>query len=327
VGPWEPGGVVLNGHTDVVPVDGQDWVTDPFAVVEKDGRLYGRGTCDMKGFDALAIWAMVEAHKRGVARPLQLALTWDEEIGCVGAAPLIDAMADVFPKARDVIVGEPTMLTAVTGHKGGVTYWVHVHGFEVHSSILHTGVSAIMEGAKLVMWANQMNAELAAASPGDMAGLFDPPYTNLHVGQISGGTAHNISAKDCEFGFGFRIVPGEDPDMWRARFADKVAEVEAEMQAIRPETSITTRELFYLPPFSPADGNTAEAFVRAVSGDNGTHVVSYGSDASHFQAAGYHTVLCGPGDIAMAHQPNEYITVAQFQAGQAFLERLIDRLG
>jgi acetylornithine deacetylase len=325
-GPWEPGGVVLNGHTDVVPVDGQAWVTDPFTVVEKDGKLYGRGTCDMKGFDALAIWAMVEAHTRGVSRPLQLALTWDEEVGCIGAAPLIASLADKFPRASDVIVGEPTMMETVTGHKGGVTYWVHVHGFEVHSSILHTGVSAVMEAAKLIDWANQMNAELGAATPQGMAAIFDPPYTNLHVGQISGGTAHNISAKDCEFGFGFRVVPGENPDDWRARFTAKVAEIEAGMKAIRPESSIEVREIFYLPPFAPTENNAAEALVRSLSGDNATHVVSYGSDASHFQAAGFATVLCGPGNIAMAHQPNEYITIAQFEEGQAFLNRLLDRL-
>lgn len=326
VGPEVPGGVVLSGHTDVVPVDGQDWSTDPFTVVERDGKLFGRGTADMKGFDALAIWALVEAQSRGVKRPLQLALTYDEEIGCTGAAPLIAAMQGVVPKAADVIVGEPTSLKAVTGHKGGITWWVHVHGFEVHSSLMHTGVSAIMYGAKLIEWANQTNATLMAAKPGPIAAMFDPPFTSLHVGQIQGGTAHNITAKDCEFGFGYRIVPGEDLDVWRARFFEAVKAVEREMQAVRPETWIEIKELFELPPFRPEANGSAEALVRRLTGDNSDNMVSYGTEASHFQTAGYSAVVCGPGDIAQAHQSDEFLEVAQFQTGQAFLEKLLDSL-
>jgi len=325
VGPEEPGGVVLSGHSDVVPVEGQDWSFDPWTVTESDGRLYGRGTTDMKGFDALAIWALVEAQHRGVSRPLQLALSYDEEIGCTGAPDLIEAMAGL-PRARDVIVGEPTELRAVTGHKGGVIYWVHVHGFEVHSSILHTGVSAIMWGAKLIDFANHLNASLQAAEPTGLAGLFDPPYTNAHVGQIRGGTAHNISAKDCEFGFGFRVVPGESLDQWRVLLQDKVAELTADMQKIRPETFIELKELSNLPPFAPEQDNTAEQLVRALTGDNSEGFVSYGTEASHFQIAGYKAVVCGPGNIAVAHQPDEYITIAQFEAGQAFMEKLLTAL-
>ncbi|WP_421907057.1 acetylornithine deacetylase [Mameliella sp.] len=325
VGPDEEGGVVLSGHTDVVPVDGQDWSTDPFTVTERDGRLYGRGTTDMKGFDALAIWALVEAKRRGVTRPLQIALSYDEEIGCAGAPPLIEAMSGL-PRARDVIVGEPTMMKVVTGHKGGVTYWVHVHGFEVHSSLLHTGVSAIMWGAKMIDWANQLNAELQAAEPVGMAELFDPPYTNVHVGQIRGGTAHNIAAKDCEFGFGYRVVPGETLDQWRRLTEDKAAELTAQMQQVRSETRIELEEKFSLPPFAPETDNTAEALVRQITGDNSENFVSYGTEASHFQVAGYKAVVCGPGSITVAHQPDEYITLAQFEEGRRFMERLLERL-
>ncbi|SHH28435.1 acetylornithine deacetylase [Marivita hallyeonensis] len=326
VGPEVDGGVVLSGHTDVVPVDGQPWTVEPFAVTETDGKLFGRGTTDMKGFDALAIWAMVEAHHRGVSRPLQIALSYDEEIGCTGAPPLIDAMQGVVPRADTVIVGEPTMLKAVTGHKGGTTFWVHVHGFEVHSSIMHTGVNAIMYGAKLIEWANRLNAESAAATAGPIAAQFDPPYTNVHVGQIKGGTAHNITAKDCEFGLGFRVVPGETLAQWEDKLRAAVAEIEAEMQAVRPETWIEVKPAFALPPFKPEDGGQAETLVRQLTGDNGTQYVSYGTEASHFQSAGYSVVVCGPGDIAVAHQPDEYITVAQFEAGQDFMRRLLDSL-
>jgi acetylornithine deacetylase len=326
VGPDLEGGVVLSGHTDVVPTDGQPWSTDPFTVTEKDGKLFGRGCTDMKGFDALAIWALVEAQRRGVSRPLQIALSFDEEIGCTGAPPLIEAMQGVVPKADTVIVGEPTMLKAVTGHKGGNTFWVHVHGFEVHSSIMHTGVSAIMYGAKLIEWANRMNAESAAATPGPIAAQFNPPYTNIHVGQISGGTAHNITAKDCEFGLGFRVVPGETLEQWEAKLREAAAEIEAGMKAVRPEAWIEITPAFSLPPFKPEDGGKAETLVRQLTGDNGTKYVSYGTEASHFQSAGYSVVVCGPGDIAVAHQPDEYITVAQFQEGQAFMERLLRHL-
>lgn len=326
VGPDLPGGVILSGHTDVVPVDGQPWTTDPFTVTERDGKLYGRGTTDMKGFDALAIWALVEAQARGVSRPVQIALSYDEEVGCAGAPPLIEAMQGRVPRADTVIVGEPTMLKAVTGHKGGTTFWVHVHGFEVHSSIMHTGVSAIMYGAKLIEWANRMNAESAAATPGPVAAQFDPPYTNVHVGQISGGTAHNITAKDCEFGLGFRVVPGETLEHWEGKLRAAAAEVEAEMKAVRPEAWIEITPAFSLPPFKPKDGSKAETLVRQLTGDNGTKHVSYGTEASHFQAAGYSVVVCGPGDIAVAHQPDEYITLAQFKQGQAFMERLLEHL-
>lgn len=326
VGPEEEGGIVLSGHTDVVPVDGQPWASDPFTVVERDGKYYGRGCCDMKGFDALSIWALVEAKYKGVTRPLQLALSYDEEVGCTGAPPMIERMLEVLPKAATVIVGEPSVMQAVTAHKGGRAFWVHMHGFEVHSSIMHTGVNAIMYGAKLIEWANQVNAENMARDPSDVASLFEPPWTTVHVGQISGGTAHNITAKDCEFGVDFRILPDEDPEMWRELFLAKVAEVEAEMQAVVPETRIEIIEKFGLPGLAPEQQGEAEAIARAITGDNGNHVVSYGTEAGHFQAAGYSAVVCGPGNIAQAHQPDEYITVAQFNAGHDFMKRLLDRL-
>lgn len=323
VGPVTEGAVVLSGHTDVVPVDGQPWGTNPFEVVEKDGKLYGRGTCDMKGFDALAIWTLIEGHYADLKRPLQLALSYDEEIGCLGAPPMIEAMQPIVPKASAVIVGEPSMMQAVSGHKGGFGYHVHMQGFEVHSSILHTGVNAILYGAKIIEWVNQMNSESMAKEPGEVAAKFDPPFTTVHVGTIKGGTAHNITAKDCWFGVDFRVVPGDDAEYWRDLFLAKVAEVEAEMQAVVPETKIVLEERFQLPGLVPEENGEAEAIVRRLTGDNGSHVVSYGTEGGQFQEAGYSAVICGPGDIAQAHQPNEYLTVAQFDAGKAFMERLL----
>ena len=326
VGPWKEGAIVLSGHTDVVPIDGQPWDSDPFSVVERDGKYYGRGTCDMKGFDALALWALVEAHHAGVKRPLQIALSFDEEIGCTGAPPMIAAMQHVLPKGAAVIVGEPSNMQAVTGHKGGTGFLTEVVGFEVHSSIMHTGVNAIMAGARLIEWANEMNTECMAHKPTEIAAMFDPPFTTTHVGTISGGTAENITAKTCTFGMGFRVVPGEDKDKWGAAYLKKVAEVEKQMQAVVPETFIRVTPKFDVPGLQPEVDGEAETLVRAITGDNASHKVSYGTEAGQFQEAGYSAVICGPGDIAQAHQPNEFVEVSQFEAGHDFMKKLLLRL-
>ena len=323
VGPEEPGGVVLSGHTDVVPVDGQVWASDPWVLTERDGRLYGRGAVDMKGFDALALWAMAEAAREGVKRPLQIALSFDEEVGCTGAPPMIDAMAAHLPRASAVLVGEPSMLKVVTGHKGGMGFATHIKGFEVHSSIMHTGVSAIHEAAELIVWANQVNRANRDAPPNPLAAVYDPPWTTLHVGQITGGTAHNITAGDCRLGFDFRVVPGESMAEWEARYRARVAEAEAAMKAVRAEAGIELSPYFRVPPLTAEENGAAESLARRLTGDNGHHVVSYGTEAGQFQERGYSAVVCGPGDIAQAHQPDEYITLAQFEAGHDFMRRLL----
>ncbi|NND17043.1 MAG: acetylornithine deacetylase [Silicimonas sp.] len=327
VGPDAPGGIVLSGHTDVVPVAGQNWSTDPFEVIEKDGKLYGRGTCDMKGFDALALHALVRAKGRPLKRPLQIALSYDEEIGCAGAPPLIDAMAAAgLPKAAMAIIGEPSMMKCVTGHKGSSGFDVHVRGFEVHSSLLDRGVSAIMEAARLIQWINDQNDANRAKAPTDIAGIFDPPWTTLHVGTIRGGTAHNITAKDCHFALEFRVVPDEDVDDWKAAVREAAARIETAMQAVHPDTGIDLAPFFDVPGLRPEDGGGAEALVRRLTGDNGTHVVSYGTEAGHFQDTGYSSVICGPGDIAQAHQADEWLAIEQFEVGAAFLDRVTEYL-
>jgi acetylornithine deacetylase len=327
VGPQVEGGVVLSGHTDVVPVDGQAWDTDPFVVTEREGKLFGRGTCDMKGFDALALSAVPLALERGIKRPLQIALSYDEEVGCTGAPPMIDHMVSMgLPRADTVLVGEPSMMKVVTGHKGSIGYNMHFRGFEVHSSLAPTGVSAVMMAAKLINWASEVNDENAAKPVGEIAADFVPPYTTLHVGTISGGTAQNITAKDCHFGFDFRIVPGEDIADWDARFMAKVAELEAEMKSVRPEAGITAEQYFHVPGLVPENDGKAEALVRRLTGENASNVVSYGTEAGQFQERGYSAVICGPGDIAQAHQPNEFVSVEQFQQGEAFIARLVNML-
>lgn len=326
-GPAAAGGVALSGHSDVVPVDGQPWTTDPWRLTARDGRLHGRGAVDMKGFDALAIAALVAAAGRPLARPLQLALSYDEELGCTGAPPMIAALRADLPPAAAVIVGEPSMLRPVTAHKGSCAFNVHVRGHEVHSSRLPEGVSAIMEAARLVGWANAMNAANAAAAPAfPAAAAFAPPWTTLHVGLIEGGTAQNITARDCHMTVEIRVVPGEDPAGWEARLAAAAGEIAAGMRRVHPAAGIAIETFFRVPPLVPERDGAAEALLRRLTGDRGHHVVSYGTEAGQFQAAGFSAVVCGPGDIAQAHQPDEFITLAQFEAGEALLARLIDDL-
>jgi acetylornithine deacetylase len=326
IGPEVAGGVVLSGHTDVVPVDGQVWSSDPWTVTERDGRLYGRGTCDMKGFVALALAAVPLALAADLKRPLQLALSYDEELGCTGAPPMIAEMARSLPRAAAVIVGEPSRFSVVTGHKGGTGFKVHVKGYEVHSSLIHTGVSAIMVAAPLIDFANRVNIANAARPPAALAQMFDPPWTTLHVGMIQGGTAHNITAADCRFSCEIRVVPGEDIEDWVAAFEGQVAQAVAAMQTIRPETGITVARFFSVPPLRPETDGAAEALARRLTGDNGLHVVSYGTEAGQFQAEGYSAVVCGPGDIAQAHQPDEFLEMSEFDAGWSFMQRLVASL-
>ena len=326
IGPEVAGGVVLSGHSDVVPVDGQVWSSDPWTVTERDGRLYGRGTCDMKGFVALALAAVPLALATDLKRPLQLALSYDEELGCTGAPPMIAEMARSLPRAAAVIVGEPSRFSVVTGHKGGTGFKVHVKGYEVHSSLIHTGVSAIMAAAPLIDFANRVNAANAARPPAALAQMFDPPWTTLHVGMIRGGTAHNITAADCRFSCEIRVVPGEDIEDWVAAFEGQVAQAVAAMQTIRPETGITVERFFSVPPLRPETDGPAEALARRLTGDNGLHVVSYGTEAGQFQAEGYSAVVCGPGDILQAHQPDEFLEISEFDAGWSFMQRLVASL-
>ena len=326
VGPDIEGGIVLSGHTDVVPVDGQPWESDPWIVTHRDDKYYGRGVCDMKGFDALAIWALVEASHSPLKRPLQLALSYDEEVGCLGAPPMIDRMLQVLPKASAVIVGEPSSMLTVTAHKGGIGYATHVVGFEVHSSLLDTGVSAIMSGAKIIEWANEMNAANKSAEPSEIAAMFNPPYTTIHVGMISGGTAHNITAKDCHFSVDFRIVADESGEDWYEKLMGKVSEVEAGMKSIHTSAHIKVSPRFFVPALKPEENGQAETIVRQLTGDNGNHFVPYGTEAGQFQDRGYSAVICGPGDIAQAHQPNEFIEVVQFDSGHKFMKDLLLRM-
>jgi acetylornithine deacetylase len=324
IGPAVEGGVVLSGHTDVVPVDGQTWSSDPFTLTERNGRLYGRGSCDMKGFDALVLALVPEMLRKGVKRPVQIALSYDEEVGCLGAPSMIAAMRRALPPAAAVLVGEPTELGVVTAHKGATGLETIVTGYTVHSSLVHRGVSAVMIAAELIQWHSARMAENAAAA--DPADPFDPPYTTLHCGKIEGGTARNLVASDCRFVTDFRVLPGESVEAWVQKYRGFCDTVAHRMRETHPATGIEVKQGHVLPGCKPEQDGAAETLARQLSGDNAVRVVSYGTEAGQFQDGGYSACIIGPGSIEQAHQPDEYITVEQFEAGEAFLRRVIDRL-
>jgi acetylornithine deacetylase len=321
IGPMVEGGVVLSGHTDVVPVDGQPWSSDPFTVTMRDGRLYGRGTCDMKGFLALALAAAPEILAANPKKPVHLAFSYDEEIGCLGAPALIAMIQRELPRPALVVVGEPTDMQAVSGHKGITTFHVTVIGREAHSSQTQQGVSANMVAVKLMAALVALSERLEREA--DPASLFTPKGATLTIGVVHGGTAHNILARECNFHFDLRCPPGLEPMDLLAGFFDLATAMDAEVKARAPEAGVVVRRHSNVPAFAPERDGLAEAFARRLAGDNGpSRVVSYAAEAGQFQGAGFSTVLCGPGSISQAHQPDEYVEVSQMERGAAFMRRL-----
>ncbi|HEY0212407.1 MAG TPA: acetylornithine deacetylase [Paenirhodobacter sp.] len=326
IGPRVPGGIALSGHSDVVPVEGQAWSSDPFTLTERDGRLYGRGAVDMKGFVALMLAAVPLAVRARLQRPLYLALSYDEETGCEGCIGMVEEMTRTLPAPAAVIVGEPSRFQVINGHKGSLGLRIDFTGHEVHSSLAPYGVNANMQAGHLIAWANAVTAEHAAAVPGPLAQAFDPPLTTVQVGRIHGGTADNITAGSCWMTLGIRVVPGERIEDWDARVRAQTDRIRAEMQAVHPATDVVVSRLFHVPLLAPEPDGAAEAIATALTGQNSTGVVSYGTEAGHFQQNGWSTVVCGPGDIVQAHKADEYIEAAQFDEGHAFVKRVIDWL-
>ena len=253
--------------------------------------------------------------------PIQLALSYDEEVGCEGVIPMVKELAGKMPKAAMCIVGEPSDMKAVTGHKGGIGFHNEVTGFEVHSSLAHIGVSAVMTAATLVEWHNQKNADAVANQDPDCE--FVPPFPTYHVGTIQGGTAGNITAKSCTFINDFRLLPTQDAKQEADDYLAFAAALEAKIKAVRPEAGIKITPKFGVPGLKPEENGTAESLVRRLTGDNSINVVSYGTEAGHFQTENISTVICGPGSIDQAHQADEYITIAQYNLGAKFMRDLI----
>jgi len=322
IGPAIAGGAVLSGHTDVVPVDGQPWSTDPFTLTQKGERLYGRGTCDMKGFLALALAAAPELAA-SAKRPVHLAFSYDEEIGCLGAPEMIEVIRRELPAPAVVVVGEPTNMEAVNGHKGIATFHVTVTGREVHSSQPHLGVSAVMEAVKLMASLNALAERLQAEA--DPASPFTPKGPTLTIGMVHGGTAHNILARECHFVFDVRAPGPRTPEEIVAPFLALAEAMDRALKARAPEAGVVVELRTNVPPFRPEPDGAAEVFVRRMTGDNGPpRVVAFAAEAGQFQQAGFSTVICGPGSIDQAHQPDEYVEVAQMQRGALFMRRLIE---
>jgi acetylornithine deacetylase len=325
LGPAVEGGVVLSGHTDVVPVDGQPWTSDPFKLTERDGRLYGRGSADMKGFLALALAAAPDFIEGNLGRPVHLAFSYDEEIGCLGARDLVAEIVRKVPRPGIVLVGEPTSMEVVSGHKGISVYRVSVRGREAHSSLTHLGVSANMAAARLMGRLVDLAEDLEHKA--DTASPFHPPHATLTIGVVHGGTAGNILARECEFLFDLRCPPGLDPDAILAPFRSEVEQMDSALKARASETGVTFERLASTPPLTPEHDGAAERLVRSLAGDNGpARAVAYAAEAGQFQQAGYSTVICGPGSIEQAHQADEYVDVAQMQRGAAFMARLREAL-
>ncbi|WP_299623575.1 acetylornithine deacetylase [Pelagibius sp.] len=323
LGPEAPGGVVLSGHSDVVPVEGQPWESDPFTLVERDGRLYGRGTADMKSFLAVALALVPEFTARPLTWPIHLAFSYDEEVGCTGVPALIEDLTRAVPEPALVIVGEPTSMQIVNGHKGCFLFETRITGQAAHSSLPQLGANAIFAAGRIIAHIAELAAAKRAAA--DPANPFDPPYTSFNLGEIEGGKAINIVAQDCTFTWEFRPLPGEDTDAIIAeveRFARE--EVLPELQSQAPHATIETRRPATVLPLAPEHEGAAETLVRRLTGANDTAVVSFGTEGGLFQAAGLSTIVFGPGSIDQAHQANEFISLEQVAACEAFLLKLRD---
>ncbi|MBL8697198.1 MAG: acetylornithine deacetylase [Alphaproteobacteria bacterium] len=325
IGPADRPGLVLSGHTDVVPIDGQEWVTDPFAVTEKDGRLYGRGTCDMKSFVAVVL-AMVPEIKRSVrGSPVHLAFSYDEEVGCLGVRRMLDVIAQRPVRPYACIVGEPTEMKVIRAHKGKLSTRAHVRGFECHSSLAPHGVNAVQYAAEFIANLNRIGRRLATDGPFDRE--FDVPFTTVHTGVIHGGTALNIVPKDCYFDFEFRHLPAHDP---RALLAEAEAyarrELEPAMHAVQRDTGFRFEELSSFPGLATDEQAEITQLCKAATGANGTSKVAFGTEAGLFEATGIPTIVCGPGHIDQAHKPNEFIAVDQVALCEAFLRRVLERV-
>jgi acetylornithine deacetylase len=323
LGPEDRGGILLSGHTDVVPVDGQDWSSDPFTAVERDGRLYGRGTSDMKSFLAVALAAVPKLLKRDLKTPIHLCLSYDEEVGCIGVRRLIAQLETMRTKPRFCIVGEPTLFQVVCGHKGKLSCRCSVRGLESHSALTHKGVNAIECAAELVGYLRRMGKDFRTQGPFDDG--FDPPYTTVQTGVIHGGTQVNIVPRDCRFDFEFRPLPGQDPKELLAQvqaFAER--ELLPEMRATSPASGIAWDTISEFPGLDTDEEAEVTRIVKRLTGANATGKVSYGTEGGLFARAQIPTVVCGPGSIEQAHKADEWIELDQIARCEAFLERVGD---
>jgi len=325
IGPNEPGGVVLSGHTDVVPVDGQDWATDPFVACEADGKLYGRGTADMKGFIACALAAVPTFVAANLKKPVHLAFSYDEEVGCLGIQAMLPHLREHIAPPRLVVVGEPTGMKVANAHKGQHVSRTRIVGKEAHSSRPEDGVNAVEVAAELIQFIGGLRDK--AQDEGIRNELFDPPYTSFNMGPISGGSMFNIIPNGCEFDWEFRAVPGDDAEAILAAYAEHLdGVINPRLKALNGACGASNEVWAYLPPLDAEPGSDAETLALSLAEKNHTCVLAFGTEGGHFQSIDFPAVVCGPGDIAEAHKPNEYIELSQLAACDKFMTRVAEAL-
>lgn len=323
IGPDRDGGIVLSGHTDVVPVEGQPWSSDPFILKDGGDRWFGRGTSDMKGFIALCLALAPEMKRRALQSPLHFAFSYDEEIGCLGAPNLIAEIGRRFRKPRIAIIGEPTELKLGTRHKGCYSFTTTVTGKDGHSSQPERGLNAILAAAEVATELGRIYDRLRHDGPFDRS--FDPPHSTINLGRINGGTAVNIIARSCSIEWDFRGVPGAKPDLVLSPLQRFVAQdLLPRLRQAAPEADVVTAPRVAVPPLVEEHDGAAETLMRLLTGQNDSFGMSFATEAGQFQSAGLSAIVCGPGSIQQAHQPDEFILKEQLAAGEALLRRVID---
>jgi acetylornithine deacetylase len=325
VGPSDRPGIMLSGHTDVVPVDGQDWSMPPFELTERDGRFYGRGTADMKGFVAAALNVALKAAERPLQTPLHLALSYDEELGCLGVGSLIDMLEKAPVKPAFCIVGEPTELAVATGHKGKTALRATCTGLEAHSALAPTGLNAIHLACDLIQSIRAKQDQLAESGLRD--GDYDIPYTTLHVGRIEGGVALNIVPNHCEFMFEIRNLAADDPQSILQHVQEAADAIVSEARASAAQADIAIEQVYAYPGLdTPPDAEIVD-FVKGLTGANGTIKVAFGTEGGLFdRRLGIPVVVCGPGSMAQGHKPDEFVSREQLERCDAMLDTLLSRL-
>jgi acetylornithine deacetylase len=325
IGPQEAGGLALSGHVDTVPVDGQAWTGDPFALRRRDGKLFARGSCDMKGFVAACLSAVPDFQARKLVRPLHLFISYDEEVGCGGAKRLIQDLTDSGLRPDLCVVGEPSSMKPILAHKGKLNLHVTVRGLPGHSSEPAKGVNAVQAAGEAIAWVAREARRLAAEGPFEDG--FDPAYTTIHVGTVEGGTILNIIPERAAFTMEWRPIPGDSPYRHLDRMKAQIAEtIEPAMKAVHPDCGFTYEIGLEMPGMAlPADHALATE-VKHVVGSNSAGKVAYGTEGGFYENAGIPTIICGPGDIAQAHQPDEWIAESELESCDKFIRRLADRL-
>ena len=324
IGPEVDGGVVLSAHTDVVPVDGQNWDTDPFSLTKSVDRIYGRGTADMKSFPAIFLALLPKFLDSPLKRPIHLALSYDEEVGCLGAPDLIAALKALHINPKLVVIGEPTEMKVINRHKSIFRYRTTVTGIESHSAYPNKGISAIYFAADILHFLHNLSQTLASSIMSE--DTFDPPYSTLHVGTIEGGTASNIVPKSCSFDWEVRLLPGSDIEKLVIEPLEELVseQVEPSMRVFSSTPKVLIERLGEVPGLQPQSNRQLEELLSELTGSNSEpESISFGTEGGLFQKEGFATLICGPGSILQAHKPNEYIELSQLKACEQFMERLL----